>query len=574
MKSSNLSSLPTHPMVLIALVQGLLLLLLHQAIELKFWPHEQPQWLFAFYSVVFIWPTILLLGMQSGRELAFAKLTLPFALICGLCGYYVGYQATPLAHIRYDSLLFAFVLTMAIATFKALMYAQQYQGADRISYSTLFKWSWRNFLTLSLTLLFAGCFWGILTLWGALFKTIGIVFFKELFESRWFYYPAIALANGFGVIIFRNLTSIIDTITRLQQALMKFLLVILTLISILFLLALPFTGLQPLWGSGGSTLILWMQALMLFFVNAVYQDEADRWPYSRGLHRFIYFGIALLPIYSAISFYGLGLRVEQYGWSLARCWAYLIWLLLALFPLGYCWGIFRLRDQWTHQLSRVNIAIGLIFLGCMLAVNSPLLDFRKITVDSQLARLESGKTTPDSFDFNYFRRNLARPGYLALQQLKEQHRESNPAVTTRIEALYADNNATKKTLTIEEFSKAIQVLGATPPASLLMEIHAKETESMWTIQNTQQYFLRSIDIDHDGNNEYLLVRKQNLHTTFAMYFMEDGQWTRANIQRSTLHPRSRSDSAFYEALTKGEMELERPRWDKLKVGDWEFQVTE
>ncbi len=137
---------------------------------------------------------------------------------------------------------------------------------------------------------------------------------------------------------FRKLTHIIDTITRLQQALIKFLLVLLSLVSLLFLGALPFTGLEPLWESGGSSLILWMQALILFFVNAVYQDEPDNWPYSVWLHRFIYISIAILPVYSLISFYGLSLRIDQYGWSLSRFWAYLIWFLLAIVCYRLCMG--------------------------------------------------------------------------------------------------------------------------------------------------------------------------------------------------------------------------------------------
>jgi hypothetical protein len=248
-----------------------------------------------------------------------------------------------------------------------------------------------------------------LILWAALFDAINIEFFNDLFKKPWFYYPAIALANGFGIIIFRNLTYIIDTITRLQQALMKFLLVILVLVSLLFIGALPFTGLEPLWKSGGSSLILWMQALMLFFLNAVYQDDPDARPYHLVLHRFIYIGIAILPIYSIISFYGLSLRVDQYGWTLARCWAFLIWFLLALFPIGYCWGIAKLRDEWLQQLSKVNVVIGLIVLALMLMVNSPLLDFRKIVVNNQLQRLETGLTQIEDFDINYFRKSLAKP---------------------------------------------------------------------------------------------------------------------------------------------------------------------
>jgi hypothetical protein len=373
---------------------------------------------------------------------------------------------------------------MVIATFKALMYSQQYASGGGITYSALFKWSWRNFLTLSLSLLFAGSFWLILILWGELFNAIDIEFFEDLFSEPWFYYPAIALANGFGVIIFRNLTQIIDTITRIQQALMTFLLVILVLVSILFLGALPFTGLEPLWKSGGSSLILWMQALMLFFLNAVYQDDPDARPYHLALHRFIYIGIAILPIYSIISFYGLSLRVDQYGWTLARCWAFLIWFLLALFPLGYCWGIAKLRDEWLQQLSRVNVAIGLVVLALMLLVNSPLLDFRKIFVNNQLDRLATGLTPIEDFDINYFRRSLVKPGYDGLQTLKAQYQETNPNIAIRINAFY-DNAKNNESSTSEgQFAAAIEYLSEKPPAKLLTALYENETDNQWELNQT------------------------------------------------------------------------------------------
>src|SRR5690606_33963620 len=213
-------------------------------------------------------------------------------------------------------------------------------------------------------------------------------FFHDLFTERWFYYPVLALAQGFGIIIFRNQAKVIDTITRIQQALMKFLLVILVLVSLLFLAALPVTGLAPLWETGqGSMLILWLQALMLFFLNAVYQDDAAARPYPMLIHRFIYLGVALLPIYSAIAFYGLSLRVEQYGWSVDRCWGFLLWGFFALFSLGYLWGIIKQRDHWLEHLSWVNVRMGLVLLAVMLLINSPLIDFRKISVSSQLNQL-------------------------------------------------------------------------------------------------------------------------------------------------------------------------------------------
>lgn len=564
------TQLPSKLMILISLMQGLGLLYLHQAIELHYWPHGQPEWLFAFYSVMFIWPIMLLLGLDQNKGRAMVKVTLPFALVSGLLGYYVGHQVTPIEHIRFNALLFSFVLTMAIATFKALMYSQQWARGERVTYSALFLWSWRNFLTLSLALLFAGSFWLLLMLWAALFKAINIDFFSDLFEQRWFYYPAIALANGFGIIIFRKLTYIIDTITRLQQALIKFLLVLLSLVSLLFLGALPFTGLEPLWESGGSSLILWMQALILFFVNAVYQDEPDNWPYSVWLHRFIYISIAILPVYSLISFYGLSLRIDQYGWSLSRFWAYLIWFLLALFAIGYVWGIAKYRDSWTHQLSRTNVAIGLVVLVVMLSVNSPLLDFRKMVVADQLQRLADNKVTVEDFDLSYFRRHLARPGYEGLQTLKAKYGESHPSLLVRINALYANSNNERPSSTRDEFIAAITLLSDNPPEALLMAIYQQETKNHWNIQQTQQYFLQALDLDKDGNQEYLWIEKKHEHTVIKLFFQQDQQW-KSSYLGSFREDKDNVDQ-FYQALLAGEIKVVPSRWNDVIIGDQRFRA--
>lgn len=564
------TQLPSKLMILIPLLQGLGLLYLHQAIELHYWPHGQPEWLFAFYSVMFIWPIMLLLGLDQHNGRAMVKVTLPFALVSGLLGYYVGHQVTPIEHIHFGALLFSFVLTMAIATFKALMYGQLWARGERITYSALFLWSWRNFLTLSLALLFAGSFWLLLMLWAALFKAINIDFFSDLFEQPWFYYPAIALANGFGIIIFRKLTYIIDTITRLQQALIKFLLVLLSLVSLLFLGALPFTGLEPLWESGGSSLILWMQALILFFVNAVYQDEPDNWPYSVWLHRFIYISIAILPVYSLISFYGLSLRIDQYGWSLSRFWAYLIWFLLALFAIGYLWGIVKYRDSWTHQLNRTNVAIGLVVLVVLLSVNSPLLDFRKMVVADQLQRLAENKVTVEDFDLNYFRRHLARPGYEGLQTLKAEYGETHPGLLIRINALYADSNNEQPSSTRDEFIAAVTLLSDNPPEALLTTIYTQETNNHWNIQETQQYFLQALDLDNDGKQEYLWIEKKHDHTVIKLFFQQDEQWKPSYIG-SFLKDKDNVDQ-FYQALLAGEIKVVPSRWNDVIVGDQRFRV--
>src|SRR5690606_35326088 len=96
---------------------------------------------------------------------------------------------------------------------------------------------------------------------------------------------------------FRELTHVIDSVTRLLQGLIKLLLPLVLTVALIFLAALPFTGLDALWGTGnGTSLIIGLTAIILFFTNAVYQDGRGAAPYPNTVHRLVYLGLALLPL--------------------------------------------------------------------------------------------------------------------------------------------------------------------------------------------------------------------------------------------------------------------------------------
>ena len=200
-----------------------------------------------------------------------------------------------------------------------------------------------------------------------------------------------------------------------------------------------FTGLDKLWQTGnGSSLVLWLQVLTLFFVNTVYQYAADQRPYKIVIHRLVFFGIALLPIYSVIAAYGIWLRVEQYGITVGRCWAILVCLLLACFSFGYLVGIVKKRDAWQQVQSKVNIVMGVVILIFMLLVNSPVLNFQRVSTESQIARLNEGDVSIEEFDYYYFSSNLGRQGYLAMQKLQAQIQSTHPEQAMIIERMYVN----------------------------------------------------------------------------------------------------------------------------------------
>ena len=551
----------------IAFLQGLLLWQLGERLGAGLWPADSPPWILCLYAVIFVGAGMLLLGLEQANKAKVFGLTVLFTLLIGALAYYRGSQIVPQVAGPGDSpIIFIFTLTAAVAAFKALMYVQHFACGEAFSYSNLFRWSWRNFLIFCLALLFTKCVWAVLFLWAGLFKIINIDYFFDLFTEVWFIYLATALAFGLGVAVFHKQSRVIDAVASIQQALMKFLLPLLVLAAGAFIVTLPFAGLEPLWENGGSVLILCMQAVLFFFLNAVYKDDPAERPYPLWVHRFIYAGIALMPLYSALSCYGLSLRVMQYGWSISRCWGFLLWALLALFAVGYCWGIIRRRDQWLRSLGWLNVRMGLVVLAAMLAVNSPLLDFRKISVHSQMARLDSGAVSLEEFDFEYFANYLDKPGYDALQDLKAKVSGANPEVARKIDDLYRE----RKDLTEDEIWQLAETIVGDYPQTLVQPIY--ETMDNYSSRRVSKmtFHLLPLDLDRDGETDYLMT-KTGTHSSDSMvlFYREAGEWKTTTLDYGRYAHNELGETADYDAvvesLRRGEFKIASPRWNQIEV---------
>jgi hypothetical protein len=567
----NTSSLPRAWLLGIAFLQGLCLLVLYRSVESGFWPSESPVWAFPLWTLAVAVPLLLLLSITRENGAAVAKYVAGFAVVLVVLAAYTGWQARPFGEFPVGSLAGIFTITIGLACFKALMYLQQRASAVPLTYQVLFTYSWRNFLVGVLAALFTGIFWLILLLWGRLFRVIGIEFFWELFTEDWFAIPVLAVAFGLGISLFRDLTRVIDNITSLLHWLIKLLLPLVLFVAVVFLGALPFTGLELLWGTGsGTALLLWLLALVLFFTNAVYQDGREADPYPRWLHRAIYVGIAVMPVVAALAFYGLLLRVQQYGWTIERCWAFVVWAVLTLFAIGYVVGIVRRRDGWTGDLARVNTAMGLVVLAILLAANSPLLDFRKISLASQLERVESGEIELAEFDFWYAKQHLARPGYLAMEEMKEEIGESDPELVAMIEEPVHRNAA--RGLDSEAFWENVRyrpepfevpvglkplIEGAVPPAPEQVPVVIRA------------------DLDGDGSNEYVLLLVGEQRPMFAQLFYRAGSdegggpWRRGHMSFSV----DAEEGFDREGVLEGDVSLTAPRYRNLRIGGVELQAV-
>ncbi|MBB1339300.1 DUF4153 domain-containing protein [Pseudoalteromonas sp. SR44-2] len=566
------SQLPKSFIIILAVLQAIALTLLYSSIENNVWPATSPTWLVSLITFSMSFPLLMLMTVNKNNIKTSLLLILPFSLLLSLLGAYVGFQQEPQEYVSNNTLMSVFIFTSLIAGFKGLMYIQQFGSSENISYSRLFKLSWRNFIIFGECWLFVLIFWGILNLGAALFDILDIEFFSELLRNEWFWIPTLTLAFAFASVIFRKLLNIEDNIAFLLQTLIKFLLPVLSVISLGFLATLPFTGLNKLWETGsGSLLVMWLQVLTLFFVNTVYKDDSSVRPYHMLLHRLVFISVALLPVYSVISAYGIYLRVEQHGLTVDRCWGILIWFLLACFSFSYLVGIITKRDNWLEPLSKINIVMGWVVLVSMLAVNSPLLNFQSLSTNSQIARLNANKVTIEKFDYYYFEHSLGRQGYLAMQLLKQKIETSHPEQYAIIDRMYVNNEfALTLEHTVDDF---IERSVFWPSQALIPQglIEAVFSEQHFYDRNSLKehtYYFIGMDLNKDDELDFIVIDESNENISAYFWLFDMGKW------RSRYMNVENPEEIRYlkSMIDNNELSLVEPEYSNLKIGDVVFKV--
>jgi len=321
-------------------------------------------------------------------------------------------------------------LGMVVAIFVALPWLQgrQRHGHWRVPYADLFAFSWQNTLCLMLALFFTGIGWAVLGLWAALFSLLGIDIFQELFFSLGFSIPASCMLFALGILIARTQHKPVQLLRHIKFALFKGLLPVLALILVLFFVSLPFTGLEALWRTGRAAwLLTFLIALLILFTNAVWQDGSANTPYPRWLRRVVEISLLTLPFCAVLVLYALGLRVNQYGWTVGRFFGMLIALLASAYALGYAFAVLRswcparqrTSPTWLAPIGRVNQVLSWVLIALAVLINTPILDAYRISAASQIARLHAELPALDVAVLKYLRFYNGSRGYQALQALRD-----------------------------------------------------------------------------------------------------------------------------------------------------------
>ena len=408
-------------MLVVALLQGAALYGLHLALDADAWPATDPRWLFPLYAIFTVVPLVLHLDLAHLRDPLFLRGVAGFAALLAALGAYAGSTVVPSLEWKGSGIVFVFALSMAALWWILTSFLQTSvrSGRPRAAppYAELFEAGWQNTLVVVQAALFTGLFWALLWLWAELFDVVGVRVFEELFQEPAFAYPVTSVTFGYAVALAQSRESFVLLLRRHLFGVLAWLLPLVALIASAFLLTLPATGLAPLWKTGHATfLMLWLQVFLLFFFNAAYQDGAQPPAYPRWLEVALRAAALAVPVYASLSGYSLWLRIAQHGLSVDRIWAALFIAVVALYGIGYVFAAFR-DGPWMAAIGRVNVAMAWVLVGLIVAVNSPLLEPKRLAAADQLSRLLAGRVAAGQFDYDYLRFNLGVYGNRALRQL-------------------------------------------------------------------------------------------------------------------------------------------------------------
>ncbi|WP_066793938.1 DUF4153 domain-containing protein [Sphingomonas soli] len=329
-------------------------------------------------------------------------------------------------------------LFLAIAIAAPLFQAAQDRGRPSFPYASVHDHAWTNIVLWGASWAFVGITALLTLLLSELFHLIKLDFLRDLMREDWFWRVLIGAAFGGGLGLLREHDVVVRTLQRVVLTVLSVLAPVLAVGLIVFVLALPFTGLAPLWEAGSATGILLACIIgSLILANSVIGNSAEEERRSPALrYGAMGLGLVMLPL-GVIAAIAIGLRIGQYGFTPERLWVLTFVILACAYGLAYLVSLLLGRMEWAAKVrpANLNLAFGTCAVALLLA--TPLVSFNAIATRDQVARLESGKLTPEQFDWRALAFEFGEPGREALDRLKTS---ANPKIRAlAVEAGKAEN---------------------------------------------------------------------------------------------------------------------------------------
>ncbi|RNL68367.1 DUF4153 domain-containing protein [Citrobacter sp. MH181794] len=504
MDSAEISRTTRWGMIFIGLLQGTLCYLLMTYLV----PHNDG-WLFYGMPATIAITSALLLTVVSFKQRAlWFWMALIFVVVLAM-SVWLKWQVEDSDKWRQHDVFMFYGWRLLLMAMLALPWIQYslHVSREQARYPHFYRQLWLNTLTLLIVFVANGLFWLVLLLWSEMFKLVGIPFFSTLFfDTDWFGYVAFGLITALAVVLARTQSRLVKAVQKLLTFIATGLLPLVALLALMFILTLPFTGLEAISQRvSAAGLMSTLTLLLLLLMAIVREPQKEALPYPGALRYLIKCSLIVAPIYMLIAGWSLWVRIQQYGWTPERLYGVLVVVVLLVWSFGYLASILRRGRNPLELQGPVILGVSLLTLGLLVLLSSPVIDAWRISVNSHMGLYHSGRIKPDQVSL-YMLDHSGKPGRAALEALQKDVAFNQDSKRRRdLSSLLQGSRDPVKELTATQLvSKVVIAPGSQKP-----------DDAFWTFVKTQGYRITSCaeqnacvlvsqDLNADGHPEQVL----------------------------------------------------------------------
>ncbi len=287
-------------------------------------------------------------------------------------------------------------------------------------YAALFLEAWSVALRFAAAGAFTGLVWLVIFLSDEVLSLVGIEVIGQLIRHDVVVLVLSGAVLGLGMAVIYDLADLLSPYVVVRMFRL-FLPVVLAVMAV-FLVALPFRGLDGLAGGLSPALLLLTMVFGGTSLVSIAVDQSDGEATESPLLRRSAQAMALvLPVMAALATWAIWLRVVDHGWTPDRVFVALVALVGVAYGLIYAQAVLR-GPGWMERIRQGNIWMALVGLTLAALWLTPVLNAERISAASQLARYETGKIKVEELDL-YALRFWGKPGAEAVAALEAKAKE-------------------------------------------------------------------------------------------------------------------------------------------------------
>ncbi|MFT5006143.1 MAG: hypothetical protein ACI8YI_001762 [Paracoccaceae bacterium] len=331
---------------------------------------------------------MLLVGRLS--VLVALRYVVSIALIASLLLFWASFRYDSI-HRFFDSIHPVFAMFFLAQLPLPFVLTHRLSPRGWLDYDGLFDHAWSIFVRMITAWAFTGLFWLVVFMSDQLLELVGFDYLGKLTNKIWVALPLTGLVLGLALAVLNELHTVVSVLRRLALQLLRLLLPLVTVVMALFIVLVPFQGLDQVFGSlsAAGTMLAMAAGAVTLITSAVDGRDIDV-THSKIMVISAKFLAGLLPLIALIAVYAIWVRVAQYGWTPARLSAVLISVIVLAYGVAYASAALQ-GAAWRARIRGANTWLAVSVIAVSGLWLTPILNVERISANSHAQRFLDGK---------------------------------------------------------------------------------------------------------------------------------------------------------------------------------------